>query len=58
MDPVFHYVMHGEREGRRPCPYFDPVSYRVMNPALEHFDGNLFWHYLTIDQDFVSETKR
>jgi hypothetical protein len=50
MDPVLHYVLHGEQEGRRPCPEFDPVRYRVMNPSLAQFNGSLFRYYLTNDQ--------
>lgn len=57
MDPVVHYVLYGEREGRRPCPYFDPVHYRVMNPSLAQFNGSLFWYYLTVDQVSASKTK-
>lgn len=51
MDPVHHYVMYGEAEGRTPRPDFDPVRYRLMNPALAQFQGNLFWHFLTSGDD-------
>lgn len=27
-DPLRHYVIHGSRERRAPCPLFDPVYYR------------------------------
>lgn len=29
IDPVYHYVCHGDREGRTPMPLFDPIHYRV-----------------------------
>lgn len=51
MDPVLHYVLYGEAEGRTPRPDFDPVRYRVMNPALAQYQGNLFWHFLTSGDD-------
>lgn len=51
MEPVRHYVLHGEGEGRRPRADFDPVCYRVMHLALAQFEGNLFSHYLTQGQD-------
>lgn len=58
IDPILHYVLHGEREGRRPSPDFDPVYYRVMSPSLANFKGNLFWHYLKIAQVGVNKKKR
>lgn len=27
--PVYHYVRHGDREGRAPMPLFDPIHYRA-----------------------------
>lgn len=45
IDPVYHYVVAGEREGRRPCRLFDPrwyeETYRLKSAAV-----NLFLHYL------------
>jgi hypothetical protein len=58
MEPVRHYVLHGEGEGRRPRADFDPVRYRVMHPALAQFDGNLFWHFLTQEQAALQDPKR
>lgn len=29
LDPLLHYIWAGEREGRRPVPYFDPAWYRT-----------------------------
>jgi len=28
LDPLFHYVAYGDREGRQPMPFFDPGYYR------------------------------
>lgn len=44
INPLIHYIHHGEREGRRPSLYFDPVWYRETH-HLE--DGDLcLAHYL------------
>lgn len=29
IDPLYHYVRHGDEEGRAPMPLFDPVHYRA-----------------------------
>jgi hypothetical protein len=55
IDPVLHYVLHGENEGRRPCPEFDPLSYRILKFSLKKFDGNLFWHHLAIERNCFTE---
>lgn len=48
-DPIFHYVVAGEREGRRPNMLFDPnwyqKTYRVDPNAV-----NLFIHYLAVGE--------
>ena len=46
MDPVTHYVHHGERDGRLPSRDFDPKYYRASNPDLKHAPFNLYWHFL------------
>lgn len=33
IDPVRHYVIHGDREGRWPMRLFDPLHYRAHAPA-------------------------
>ncbi|UOM37198.1 glycosyltransferase [Acuticoccus sp. I52.16.1] len=53
-DPVVHYVRHGEEEGRRPVPDFDPVLYRAGNPALRDAAFNLFWYDLARTQGLAS----
>jgi len=46
MDPLDHYIAHGDREGRRPLPLFDPLHYRrSLQPALPAH-RNALLHYL------------
>ena len=46
MDPLDHYIAHGDREGRRPMPLFDPLHYRRhLKPALPSH-RNALLHYL------------
>lgn len=33
-NPLIHFVLYGEREGRRPNEYFDPAWYRSANPDV------------------------
>lgn len=47
MDAAMHYVLHGEGEGRRPCPQFDPAAYLRANPDVARDGGNAFVHFLT-----------
>ncbi|WP_226583510.1 glycosyltransferase [Acuticoccus sediminis] len=50
IDPVTHYLLSGETEGRSPRADFDPTFYRVANPDIADEPVNLFWHYLAIGQ--------
>jgi FkbM family methyltransferase len=44
--PLFeHYLRHGEAEGRRPNPYFDPVFYRAANPDVVAAGLSPLGHY-------------
>lgn len=45
-DPLMHYVAYGEREGRRPNPYFDPIWYRMEHDITPQ--PSLLVHYLDI----------
>lgn len=45
-DPLLHYVAYGEREGRRPNPYFDPVWYATEHDVTPQ--SSLLVHYLDI----------
>jgi glycosyltransferase involved in cell wall biosynthesis len=43
LDPVLHYVRHGEAEGRRPRKDFDPREIRIdLGENLPDKSGNLF----------------
>ncbi|MBT4983962.1 MAG: hypothetical protein HOM89_04870, partial [Ilumatobacter sp.] len=42
VDPLVHFLLHGEEEGRDPGPDFDTAAYVLLNPdaqgaALTHF---------------------
>ena len=45
-DPVLHYVLHGEAEGRFPNPYFSPKFYRSISDCPDHVSALL--HYYEI----------
>lgn len=45
VDAEEHYRMHGEREGRWPNPFFDPVYYAQHNPDINQHLTGLFTHY-------------
>lgn len=40
-----HYVEIGAARGIRPSPYFDVPWYRLLNPDLDEFGGNVVEHY-------------
>jgi hypothetical protein len=44
-DPLEHYVAFGDRENRKPHPYFDPFFYRAANPSVPP-DRNALEHYI------------
>lgn len=44
LDPTTHYRKSGYRENRQPNRFFDPVTYRRVNPDLAHYNGDLFLH--------------
>jgi GT2 family glycosyltransferase len=47
IDPLYHYVNFGEKEGRRPNPFFDPILYSNTSPGLaEAWNGPLLSHYI------------
>lgn len=45
MDPLRHYVEHGESEGRRPNPMFDPEWYRAEYPDVASAGVDPLLHY-------------
>jgi len=46
MDPLDHYIAHGDREGRRPMPLFDPLHYRRNLKPVLPAHRNALLHYL------------
>ncbi len=48
IDPLMHYVAHGESEGRKPNPFFDPVIYLQKYPELRNFQGTLLAHFIDL----------
>ena len=46
IDPLMHYVAHGESEGRKPNPFFDPINYLQKYPELRNFQGTLLAHFI------------
>lgn len=47
LDPVLHYVAHGSRERRAPCPLFDPTHYRGQARArLAGVNTLLHYHWV------------
>ncbi|MFM7784675.1 MAG: glycosyltransferase, partial [Gammaproteobacteria bacterium] len=44
IDPVYHYVRHGDIEGRAPMPLFDPVYYRA-HAGEGALGSNALLHY-------------
>jgi glycosyltransferase involved in cell wall biosynthesis len=45
IDPVWHYVVSGEREGRRPSPIFDPLFYLAANCDIRNAKVNALVHF-------------
>ena len=48
IDPLWHYLAYGDREGRQPMPWFDPEHYRRSLPAPISHQYNSLLHYLFI----------
>ncbi len=47
MDPAFHYLVHGGREGRDPGPFFSTEAYLARYPDAAEADVNALLHYET-----------
>ena len=45
LDPEYHYLTKGEKEGRRPNKLFDPKFYARVNPDVAAGAPNLFDHF-------------
>ena len=48
MDPAFHYLVHGGREGRDPGPFFSSKAYLARCPDVAEADVNALLHYETL----------
>jgi hypothetical protein len=48
MDPAFHYLVHGGREGRDPGPFFSSQAYLARYPDVADADVNALLHYETL----------
>lgn len=46
MDPVAHYILHGQFEGRDPTPTFSSAGYLARNPDVAQSGINAFYHYM------------
>jgi hypothetical protein len=47
MDPAFHYLVDGGREGRDPGPFFSTKAYLARYPDVAEADVNALLHYET-----------
>lgn len=50
IDPLWHFVRYGWREGRNPSPNFDTDYYLKANPDVRQSGRNPFVHYLRYGQ--------
>ena len=48
MDPAFHYLVHGGREGRDPGPFFSTKAYLAQYPDVAEAGLNPLLHYETL----------
>jgi hypothetical protein len=48
MDPAFHYLVHGGREGRDPGPFFSSRAYLARYPDVAAADINALLRYETL----------
>lgn len=43
--PLYHYIVSGERENRKPNDFFNPKDYLEANPDLANINSTLLAHY-------------
>jgi hypothetical protein len=55
MDPVYHYVRCGSRQGFDPNPYFDGASYLARHPEIEDCGENALLHALETGNLFAGQ---
>lgn len=46
VNPLFHYLTSGHREGRQPNPLFSDHWYRDRNPDIAAFEASALQHYV------------
>ena len=46
IDPLWHFIEYGWKEGRNPSPKFDTEYYLRMNPDVKQAGINPLVHYL------------
>ncbi|HVR53608.1 MAG TPA: glycosyltransferase [Pseudorhodoferax sp.] len=46
IDPVFHYLLFGQREGRDPSPAFDTLAYLGLYPQVRQQGLNALQHHV------------
>ena len=46
IDPLEHYLLFGEIEGRKPNPMFDPIWYLENNVDVKNSGISPFLHYI------------
>lgn len=51
IDPLMHYVEHGDREGRWPNPHFDPQTYRAQLGSEGVGSVCALYHYAAVGED-------
>jgi len=45
-DPLEHYILYGEKEGRKPNAFFNPEWYEKSNKNIAHLTSSLLVHYI------------
>ncbi len=58
IDPILHYVMYGDQEGRKPTIFFDPKIYRIHANALKlkFVHVNALLHYFAVGRHYKIST--
>ncbi len=46
MEPLWHYISRGAKEGRNPAPWFDTKKYIAHDPSIVTCKLNPFYHYI------------
>lgn len=50
IDPLWHYVSYGWKEGRNPSPFFNAAYYLENNPGISALKSNAFVHFIMYGQ--------